>query len=160
MPCIAALGRFISEFKTMVRVQHDNQSKQSNSSSSFSHKELVLGEPFEVDYFYDTLANLKAELTFKQGRQEDAQEFLSLLLNRLHDEMVKCLESLNQNANIENNTTNEHSKTNGSATTNNHTQEEQQADEDDEWKEVGKKNRAFVTRKTEFKQSSKYSALL
>lgn len=153
VPCIAALGRFISEFKTMVRVQHDNQSKQSNSSSSFSHKELVLGEPFEVDYFYDTLANLKAELTFKQGRQEDAQEFLSLLLNRLHDEMVKCLESLNQNANIENNTTNEHSKTNGSATTNNHTQEEQQADEDDEWKEVGKKNRAFVTRKTEFKQS-------
>jgi len=55
------------------------------------------------------------------------------------------------------NTNNDHSKTNGSGinhlNNNNARQDEQQADEDDEWKEVGKKNRAFVTRKTEFKQS-------
>ena len=127
----------------MVRVQpqHDNHSKQSNN---FSYKELVIGETFEVDYFYETLANLKAELTFKQGRQEDAQEFLSFLLNRLHDEMVKCLESLNQNAN---NDLNDSSKTNGFNSHSNHLQEEDEEEEDDEWKEVGKKNRSFVTRK-------------
>jgi hypothetical protein len=28
-------------------------------------KELVIGEPFEIDFFYETLASLKADLAFK-----------------------------------------------------------------------------------------------
>ena len=47
----------------MIRIQHDPKSN------------LVIGEPFEIEYFYETLASFKAELTFKSGRQEDAQEF-------------------------------------------------------------------------------------
>lgn len=157
VPCISALGRFIYEFKVMVR-----NSEQSNKSSgglsiyTSSGKELILGEPFEIDYFYETLANLKAELSFKMGRQEDAQEFLSFLLNRLHEEMVKCLESLNpasQTATASNNQ-NDYSKTNGNSSskaqlltmqsqnhkdTNNNTNNNNDEQDEDEWKEVGKK---------------------
>ena len=160
VPCIAALGRFISEFKVMVRNASSTSSYENATKtlSTNSGKELVIGGTFEIDYFYDTLANLQqAEPQFKSGRQEDAQEFLSFLLNRLHEEMIKCLESLNPaNAtsnttsssntnNVNNNNTNEHSKLNGnSSNTNNDNQENE---DEDEWKEVGKKNKAFVTRK-------------
>lgn len=131
VPCLAALGRYIFEFKTMVRVQHDQKSN------------LVIGEPFEIEYFYEALAALKTELKFKSGRQEDAQEFLSFLLNRLHEEMVKCLESLNMNYS-------QLSKKEEPPST----KEVQVEDVDDsDWNVVGKKNRAHVTRKAEFKQS-------
>lgn len=71
-----------------------------------------------------------------KGRQEDAQEFLSFLLNRLHDEMVKCLES--QDSKIIDQINGDHCNGNN---------EGDGEEEDDEWKEVGKKNRAFVTRR-------------
>ena len=70
------------------------------------------------------------------------------MLNRLHDEMVKCLESQDsQKLSVSNNTQvnghNESStiKINGSALLNGDNVD------DDEWKEVGKKNRGFVTRR-------------
>ena len=156
VPCIAALGRFVSEFKVMVRNASSTSSYENATKtlSTNSGKELVIGETFEMDYFYDTLAGLQqAEPQFKSGRQEDAQEFLSFLLNRLHEEMIKCLESLNPanatsnttSSSNTNNNTNEHSKLNGnSSNTNNDSQENE---DEDEWKEVGKKNKAFVTRK-------------
>jgi hypothetical protein len=127
-------GRYISEFKTMVRL------------SSESKLNLVIGEPFDIDYIYETLASLKAaDLTFSNGRQEDAQEFLSFLLNQLHDEMVKCLESLNpnykENTNVEPHNQGDSGEPN------------EESQDDSDWNVVGKKNRAHVTRKVEFKQS-------
>lgn len=50
-------GRFINEFKSMVRY--------SQGQESSNKKQLVIGEPFEIDYFYETLASLKSELQFK-----------------------------------------------------------------------------------------------
>lgn len=142
----------------MVRTSQ-NESKSSSSTTiiaSHNGKELVIGEPFDIDYFYSTLADLKAELEFKSGRQEDAQEFLSFLLNRLHEEMIKCLESLNPtnpNTSASNTSNSQQSThlTNGNS--NNNNENENNDEDEDEWKEVGKKNKAFITRKTEFKQS-------
>jgi ubiquitin carboxyl-terminal hydrolase 10 len=147
----------------MVRTSQ-NESKSSASTTiiaSHNGKELVIGEPFDIDYFYSTLADLKAELQFKSGRQEDAQEFLSFLLNRLHEEMIKCLESLNPanpttttSTSSSNTSNSQHSNhlTNGNSK-NNKNENENNDEDEDEWKEVGKKNKAFITRKTEFKQS-------
>jgi ubiquitin carboxyl-terminal hydrolase 10 len=142
----------------MIRPNQIDQlttSKPANQTSimAINGKELIIGEPFEIDYFYSTLADLKAELTFKSGRQEDAQEFLSFLLNRLHEEMIKCLESLNPESlanETSNNTSNKLNNsvhlTNGSSTSTNGN-EHNDNEEEDNWKEVGKKNRAFITRK-------------
>ena len=143
VPFISALGRFINEFKVMVRTSTSSDQVKLSTSNG---KELILGDPFELDYFYEALALIKSEIVFKSGRQEDAQEFLTFLLNRVHEEMVKCLESLSsESAKSEN-------LLNGSVQNSNEEINNNQDDED-EWKEVGKKNRALITRKTEFKQS-------
>ncbi len=142
VPCLTAMSRFINEFKVMVRTQQNESSKPS--------KDLVIGEPFEIEYFYNILSELKFELALKSGRQEDAQEFLSALLNKLHEEMTKCLESLSltnsSTSTVYTETVLNHSKTNGNSS-NDLKPNENNLEEDDEWKEVGKKNRAFITRK-------------
>ncbi|RNA18365.1 ubiquitin carboxyl-terminal hydrolase 10 isoform X3 [Brachionus plicatilis] len=143
VPFVWALGRFINEFKVMVRSASNTDQVKLSASNG---KELVIGDPFEIDYFYETLSLLKSEIAFKSGRQEDAQEFLSFLLNRVHEEMVKCLDSLSAEAAKADNVPN--GSGNPREEINNNNQEDA-----DEWKEVGKKNRALITRKTEFKQS-------
>lgn len=126
------------------------------SIAAGGNKELVIGESFECEYFYEVLAASRStHMEFKLGRQEDAQEFLSFLLNRLHEEMIKCLDSLNPNKTED--TLNGHHDdggVNGSVnggSANGHDNHEE--NEEDEWREVGRKNRAFVTRKPEFKRS-------
>ena len=47
------------------------------------------GAPFEPNYIYKMLNNIRSD-TFKvEGRQEDAEEFLGCLLNALNDEMLE-----------------------------------------------------------------------
>ncbi len=114
----------MSEFKTMFRQQNDAKAN------------LNIGEPFGIEHFYETLSTLKAEERFKSGRQEDAQEFLSFLLNRIHDEMVVCLESLSSNGHVE--------EKNEPIVTQKDNEHEP---DDSDWNVVGKKNRSNVTRK-------------
>lgn len=42
-----------------------------------------VGSPFEPSYVYKILP------TFEEGRQEDAEEFMSYLLNGINDEMIE-----------------------------------------------------------------------
>ena len=51
------------------------------------------GTSFEPSVVYKMLSKTKSG-TFKvEGRQEDAEEFLSCLLNGLHDEMIDILKT-------------------------------------------------------------------
>jgi len=72
---------FVSEFEPMLR----GSSKQRDR-----HREgFLTGANFEPTGIRKVLGLLEGS-TFKvEGRQEDAEEFLSHLLNSLHDEMLK-----------------------------------------------------------------------
>lgn len=57
-----------------------------------SKGEVVCGKPLEPTCVYDILSHMKsAENSFLRGRQEDAEEFLSCLLNTLHEEMTEAI---------------------------------------------------------------------
>lgn len=138
----------------MVRSASSTSSQSEQQVVKNSSKELVIGEPFECEYFYDVLSKSQSHMEFRPGRQEDAQEFLSFLLNRLHEEMVKCLESLNppkQQPSQPQQTSLDYTKTNGKSNgygeANSAAVNGGEIQEDDDWHEVGRKNRAFVTRK-------------
>lgn len=67
-------------------------------SSAGKKDELHFGASFEPSSIYRMLSKFRSE-TFKvEGRQEDAEEFLSCLLNGLHDEMVDVMRVLDEPA--------------------------------------------------------------
>ena len=72
-----------------------------------------------------------------EGRQEDAEEFLTFLLNGLNDEMISVLKLLSSN---------EDEDKNGSAV-NNSSDGICNDDDDFTWQEVGPKNKSCATRR-------------
>ena len=73
-------------------------------------------------------------LKVEDGRQEDAEEFLTFLLNELNDEMLLLLKLLVEN---------EEEEEAGSNTGENGEDEE----DNDEWHEVGARNKSLLTRR-------------
>ena len=74
-----------------------------------------------------------------EGRQEDAEEFLTFLLNGLNDEMISVLKLLSSG---------EDDDKNGSAVNNNSSSDGFCEDDDDfTWQEVGPKNKSCATRR-------------
>ncbi|KAI5721041.1 hypothetical protein M8J77_015207 [Diaphorina citri] len=56
--------------------------------------DLKCGAPFAPTYVYQILSSIKSESAFNvEGRQEDAEEFLTFLLNGLNDEMLELIKS-------------------------------------------------------------------
>ncbi|XP_019849471.1 PREDICTED: ubiquitin carboxyl-terminal hydrolase 10-A-like isoform X1 [Amphimedon queenslandica] len=101
-------------------------------------------KPFRPDFIYEILPKIKSSLSI-QGRQEDAEEFLSCFLNKLHEEMVAAKQSV---------------LTPPPTTSANETQELKTGDnerggaeEEEEWQEVGPKNKSTITRQTEYLSS-------
>ena len=74
-PILDALVLFAGQFSSVPR---QDGSKQ----------DVVMGIPFEPTYIYNLLTYVKTSLS-QQGKQEDAEEFLSCILNGMHEEIVK-----------------------------------------------------------------------
>ena len=96
------------------------------------NEDLPLGLTFEASSIFQFLKNLKSD-TFKveEGRQEDAEEFLTFLLNELNDEMVGLLKLLVESDPDE-----------GQEVT-----ENEDEGDDSEWHEVGARNKSLLTRR-------------
>ena len=86
-PMIDSVVEFVNEF-TPLEMMNKNQKKD----KARKKEDLPTGNALEPSYVYRTLLQLESE-TFKvvEGRQEDAEEFLTCLLNMISDEMSSLL---------------------------------------------------------------------
>uniref|UniRef100_A0A8C0WDQ9 Ubiquitin carboxyl-terminal hydrolase n=1 Tax=Castor canadensis TaxID=51338 RepID=A0A8C0WDQ9_CASCN len=110
-------------------------------------RDIRPGAAFEPTYIYRLLTVIKSSLSEK-GRQEDAEEYLGFILNGLHEEMLnlkKLLSPDNEKLSISNGPR--------SHSVNDEEQEEQGEGSEDEWEQVGPRNKTSVTRQADFVQT-------
>ncbi|XP_078525987.1 ubiquitin carboxyl-terminal hydrolase 10 [Lissotriton helveticus] len=109
-------------------------------------KDIRPGVAFEPTYMYKLLMVIKSSLSEK-NRQEDAEEYLGFILNGLHEEMVELKKFLcpqNENVSVSNGPDsqpgNEYL----------HLLDELGEGSEDEWEQVGPRNKSSVTRQADF----------
>ncbi|XP_035230171.1 ubiquitin carboxyl-terminal hydrolase 10-B-like [Stegodyphus dumicola] len=112
---------------SMVKVAYEFSQYQS------PQEELQLGTPFQPDFMYDMLRDLKSDCL--KGQQEDAEEFLSFILNGMHEEMVKIIKNYERKNHIELCNDND-IRENGDV-----------SEGEEEWQVIGSKHKGMVTRK-------------
>ena len=86
-PMIDSVVEFVNEMSPL-----ETMNKNQKKDKARKKEDLPTGNPLEPSYVYKTLLKLESE-TFKvvEGRQEDAEEFLTCLLNMISDEMAGLL---------------------------------------------------------------------
>jgi ubiquitin carboxyl-terminal hydrolase 10 len=131
---LAAVNAFVAEFTPLENFPRMNHHRRDKNKKP---EDLPLGKTFEAATIFQVLLNLNSD-TFKviEGRQEDAEEFLTFLLNGLNDEMLSVLKLVNNN-DCNNPTDEENPKVSK-------IEDEEGADE---WQEVGPKNKSCITRR-------------
>lgn len=125
--------------------------KKVKSGGSFNLDDMPKGEPFEPKCIYDVLGSIKSECL--KGKQEDAEEFLSSVLNGLHDEMVSLFKLTQPDIKRHNgDIVNSLQHSNGHIEGEDIEDEKINYNEDDSslWKEVGPRHKAIPTRSVSY----------
>lgn len=134
-PFIDAMSALVAEFSTLQlrsKVQRDKSKKDETP-------EIQCDSPMEPLMIHKMLNLLRSDIFQVEGRQEDAEEFLGCVLNRLNDEMIELMK-LSKNE----------SDVNGDDAANG----EVHLDDQDDWKVIrGNRNKGTVTRTTDFGRS-------
>lgn len=134
-PLIDNMIKFVHEFTPLSDGARLARKDRANKRGEDSIVDIQSGVAFEPFYVYTMLKNTSAAGVFSvEGRQEDAEEFLSCLLNGINDEMLELIKLVNNDQNVTNNIENNISYNNG----------------EEEWKVMGPKNKGSITRCTEF----------
>ena len=89
LPITESLVEFVNEFTPMTLRTSDRRTSKHNADP-------YVGPTLEAASVFHMLNTSKYAAVFKQGRQEDAEEFLSCILNGLHDEMVASIQQFHK----------------------------------------------------------------
>ncbi|XP_064610884.1 uncharacterized protein LOC135475070 [Liolophura sinensis] len=144
-PILDSLVEFVNEFYPM---QLKPVEKIEKGKKKVIVQELIPGPAFEPANVYKMLQVMESSSSFKGGKQEDAEEFLSFVLNGLHEEMaaaikqvaqVNSVNDLHQEAEPE--VANGYLETDGQSA---------DGEEEDQWEQVGPRNKSVFTRKANF----------
>ncbi|XP_013778387.1 ubiquitin carboxyl-terminal hydrolase 10-like [Limulus polyphemus] len=127
-PILDSLVEFMQEFPTVPLVGRNKRKE-----------DLAIGTSFEPGNVYKMLNVIKSECV--KGRQEDAEEFLSCILNGLHEEMLAILKTVRRHE--ENPAWKEELAANGHLDDNG----------EEGWQVMGPKNKSIVTRSASFSRS-------
>ncbi|KAL4234192.1 Ubiquitin carboxyl-terminal hydrolase 10 [Mactra antiquata] len=140
-PILDAMVEFVHEFQPMPR-NHDKGHKGT--------REISPGIPFEPTYVYKMLQAIAVNPHFKLGKQEDAEEFLSCILDGMHEEMSAAV-NLNTD-HTENQVTDSIETEEGCINGYIHGEGEELDDksEEDSWEQVGPKKKSVLTRRANF----------
>lgn len=134
-PFIDAMTALMAEFTTLqlrTKVQRDKSKKDETP-------DIQLDTPFEPVVIHKILNLLRSDIFQVEGRQEDAEEFLGCVLNRLNDEMLELMKLSKNEAEM-----------NGEDTANG----DVHPDDQDDWKVIrGNRNKGTITRTTDFGRS-------
>ncbi|XP_066493107.1 ubiquitin carboxyl-terminal hydrolase 10 isoform X2 [Tiliqua scincoides] len=141
-PMIDSFVRLMNEFTNMPVPPKAKQALGDKIA-----RDIRPGAAFEPTYIYRLLTVIKSSLSEK-GRQEDAEEYLGFILNGLHEEMLILKKLLSPHS--------ETAISNGPETqpvNEEEEQEEQGEGSEDEWEQVGPRNKSSVTRQADFVQT-------
>ncbi|EFN82904.1 Ubiquitin carboxyl-terminal hydrolase 10 [Harpegnathos saltator] len=132
IPSINSLIRFIREFNPLPENARLPRKARANKRDDIIIENGVALEP---SYMYTMLKYTSSAGVFPvEGRQEDAEEFLSCLLNAINDEMLDLMKLAN----------NEHNDINNA---------EKNDGKEEEWRVIGPKNKGSITRSTELERT-------
>ncbi|KAG9509354.1 Ubiquitin carboxyl-terminal hydrolase 10 [Fragariocoptes setiger] len=140
--CTPILDSFSGFFLNFIPIEPNNRKARPTNTDQRTSIEDLQAEPIEPKSIYDVLGSIKSECL--KGAQEDAEEFLSSVLNSLHEEMVDLFELTSKNE------SDDVSGDGPNARRNAHEEAKDDTDDDDDnrWREVGPRNRSLPIRST------------
>ncbi|XP_059488762.1 ubiquitin carboxyl-terminal hydrolase 10-like isoform X2 [Neocloeon triangulifer] len=146
-PIIDAVMEFMQEFNSLPAGAKPARRDKVAARKGDDVVEVPQGPPFEPSCVYAMLGSIRSAAFKVEGRQEDAEEFLSCLLNGLNDEMLdlmKLVEGPNAKETLVNGQAHSPSPTaNGNS-------DHGLSEDEDAWTVMKSRNRACVTRRADF----------
>ncbi|KAL7926124.1 hypothetical protein ACQKWADRAFT_318615 [Trichoderma austrokoningii] len=126
-PLIDALIMFMREYRVLKSSSSVEQLNRNLKSEDLER----YGEPFTPEFVYDAIRQLSRFDSMRRGHQQDAEEFLGFLLQSLDDECTHVMKDLSI---LPEEVPSSNTSTGGSVAAS------------DDWLEVGRKQRAAVSR--------------
>ncbi|KAI0407665.1 hypothetical protein F4802DRAFT_521112 [Xylaria palmicola] len=130
-PLIDAMVMFLREYKVIDSASSEDQLRRRLKSEELEQ----YGDAFTPEFVYDAMKQLPRFASMQRGHQQDAEEFLGFLLQALGDECTQVTRHHHESSTA---ATSAAASTGASSPTN--------TAGENEWLEVGRKQRAAVTR--------------